>query len=361
MTQFDDYIILSAAGSGKTTTAARLACEDKEKRTALVTYTLNGRKELEARAYTMFGAIPPHVTISTWYSFVLTHFVRPYQNHLHEKRVDAINFDRPSTSRRRFSKTQIANYYFSSPNRIWSDRTTDFACRLIEAPNGASIERIQDVFDRIIVDEAQDLAGWDLELIEHLLNSAVEVALIGDHRQATFSTNDNPKNRQFSGEKIIDKFKDWESRCLVQIHSQSYSHRCVQEICDFADLFFPECEATKSHNERRTGHEGVFLVKNQDIDRYFKRFAPQTLQWSRTGQERIGSPLNFGDSKGMTFERVLIYPHAKLLSFLKTGNAELEGQSKTKTYVAITRARQSVAIVVPDNFAPAVGGFFSAP
>ena len=43
--------------SGKTTTAVRLACENTEKRTALITYTLNGRSELEARAYREFGEI----------------------------------------------------------------------------------------------------------------------------------------------------------------------------------------------------------------------------------------------------------------------------------------------------------------
>ena len=67
MAQSDDCIVLAAAGSGKTTTAAKLACEDTGKRTALITYTLNGRRELEARAYRELGAVPPHVTISTWY------------------------------------------------------------------------------------------------------------------------------------------------------------------------------------------------------------------------------------------------------------------------------------------------------
>lgn len=359
MAQSDDRIVLATAGSGKTTTAAKLACEDSGKRTGLITYTLNGRKELEARAYREFGAVPPHVTISTWYSFVLTHFVRPYQNHLHEWRVDTINFDRAPASRRSFRKNQVAGYFFSSPNRIWSDRTTDFACQLINATDGLPTNRIQSVFDRIIVDEAQDLAGWDLELIEHLLHSAVEVALIGDHRQATFLTNDNPKNRQFAGEKIIDKFAEWERDGLVQIEHQSHSYRCVQGICDFADQFFPDCEPTTSCNQKITGHDGVFLVRQGDVDRYLDMFAPQALQWSKAGGTRVGNPLNFGDSKGMTFERVLIYPHAKFQKFLESGKMELEGQSKTKTYVAVTRARQSVAIVVPNNFAPKLGDFWS--
>lgn len=361
MTQSDDSIVLAAAGSGKTTTAVKLACENTQKRTALITYTLNGRSELEARAYREFGAVPPQVTIATWYSFVLTHFVRPYQNHLHERRIDTINFERAPTSRRRFRKSQVAGYYFSSPKRIWSDRATDFACSVIDETDGLPISRVQRIFDRIIVDEAQDLAGWDLELIEHLLKSTVEMALIGDHRQATFLTNDNPKNRKFAGEKIIDKFAEWERVDLVEIKHQSHSHRCVQSICDFADQFFPDCEPTTSHNQDVTGHDGVYLVRQADVERYFETFAPQTLQWSKAGRARVGSPINFGDSKGMTFERVLIYPHAKFQKFLKTGHMDLEGQSKTKTYVAVTRARKSVAIVVPDNFAPKVGTFFEFP
>lgn len=358
MTQSDDRVVLAAAGSGKTTTAVRLACEDTNKRTALITYTLNGRRELEARAYREFRAVPPQVTISTWYSFVLTHFVRPYQNHLHERRIDTINFDRAPASRRGFRKSQVANYFFSSPGRIWSDRVTDFACQLIDATGGLPINRVEAVFDRIIVDEAQDLAGWDLELIENLLESAVEVALIGDHRQATFSTNDNPKNRQFTGEKIINKFMDWECRDLLKIDYQNHSHRCVQEICDFADAFFPHCVSTTSRNKKVTGHDGVFLIRKRDVMGYFKKFTPQVLQWSKAGDDKVGAPLNFGDSKGMTFERVLIYPHAKLQKFLKDGNMEMEGQSKTKSYVAVTRARQSVAIVVPDNFRSKVGKLF---
>ncbi|MEM8572612.1 MAG: hypothetical protein AAGG56_17140 [Pseudomonadota bacterium] len=358
MTQSGNRVVLAAAGSGKTTAAVKLACENPEKRTALITYTLNGRNELEARAYREFGAIPPQVNISTWYTFVLAHFVRPYQNHLHERRVDTINFERAPASRRRFRKSQVARYYFSSAARIWSDRATDFACSLIDETGGLPVSRIQGIFDRVIVDEAQDLAGWDLELIEHLLKSAVEVVLMGDHRQATFSTNDNPKNRQFSGEKIIDKFAAWERHGLVQTAHQSHSHRCVQGICDFADQFFPDCEPTTSQNQAFTGHDGVYLIRQADVKRYVETFAPQTLQWSKTGGARVGSPLNFGDSKGMTFERVLIYPHAKFREFLGSGRMELGGQSKTKTYVAMTRARQSVAIVVPNNFTPKVGEVF---
>ena len=52
----------------------------------------------------------------------------------------------------------------------------------------------------------------------------------------------------------------------------------------------------------------------------------------------------------MTFDRTLIYPHGPLTKFLKTGNIADAGDEIPTLYVAVTRARQSVAFAVPDGF-----------
>ncbi len=361
MPQSVNQIVLAAAGSGKTTTATSLACRDACKRTALVTYTRNGRKAIEISAYEKFGSIPANVCVLTWYSFILTHFVRPYRNYLYNRRIENINFFDPPKSRRRFKKHQVPSYFFASPGTIWADRTTDFAHELIRVTKGLTIRRVEGIFERIIIDEAQDLAGWDLEIVEALLSSKIETTLIGDHRQATYSTNKSNKNIQFRGENIIKKMQRWETLGLVEIKTLSHSHRCVQTICDVADQLFPECSPTKSYNTLCTGHDGVYLVREKDAEQYFGMFSPQVLRWSKQKEIRFGYPMNFGDSKGMTFDRVLIYPHTKLRAFLKTGKNEMEGQSKTKSYVAITRARQSVALVVPDDFTSEFVIFYEFP
>jgi DNA helicase-2/ATP-dependent DNA helicase PcrA len=54
----------------------------------------------------------------------------------------------------------------------------------------------------------------------------------------------------------------------------------------------------------------------------------------------------------MTFNRTIIYPHAPLEKFLMTGDIGDAGKEIAKIYVAITRARQSVAFVVDDDSAP---------
>ena len=58
------------------------------------------------------------------------------------------------------------------------------------------------------------MAGWDIEVIELLLKSKINVALVGDHRQATFRTNNAAKNGGYSGVQIIKKFREWDKARL---------------------------------------------------------------------------------------------------------------------------------------------------
>ncbi|NEH59814.1 AAA family ATPase [Rhizobium leguminosarum] len=344
-------IVLASAGSGKTTSLVSEANAGHEFRTGLVTYTLNGKEELVDKSYELDGVIAPHVAITTWYTFVLTHFVRPFQNYLYIPRVKNINFIDRIPSYPHIPKTNVAKYYFSSRGRIWKDRVTDFACQVIKVTNGLPVQRIEKIYRRIYIDEAQDLSGWDLELVEHLLRSNVEVCLMGDHRQATFSTNDNPKNKGFSGENILLKFEEWERAGLGQIEHQAHSYRCNQQICDFADAIFPHCHKTKSRNGEERGHDGLFFVRQSCVEAYAASFAPQPLRYNRTKKINHGRPLNFGESKGLTFDRTLIYPHGPFEKYLATGKLKDAGKELAKIYVAITRARFSVGFVVPDKFA----------
>lgn len=354
-------IILASAGSGKTTDIVQEACGDPHVRSALITYTINGRGELSDKAYEHFGAIPLNVSIGTWYSFVLTHLVRPYQNKLYTPRISTINFGRIPIHLRKIKKADTQRYFFSSSSRIWRDRVTDFACQVIKETDGLPLRRIERIFRRIYIDEAQDLSGWDLDLVEHLLNTSTDMVLVGDHRQATYSTNDNPKNKAYWGEEIVRKFDEWEKAGLVEIKHLAISRRCNQAICEFADRLFPTSPKAKSLNVEATGHDGVFLVAAYDLIRYCEKFSPKPLRYDKRTVVMRGKPVNFGGAKGMTFDRIVIYPHGKFLKYLQTGRLELKGRSLTRTYVAITRARNSVAIVVPNGFKSGLLPFYTFP
>ena len=59
---------------------------------------------------------------------------------------------------------------------------------------------------------------------------------------------------------------------------------------------------------------------------------------------------NIGVTKGKTFDRVIIFPTEPFLKYLVSGNlSELAEKSKSSLYVAITRARYSVAYVVANS------------
>ena len=55
--------------------------------------------------------------------------------------------------------------------------------------------------------------------------------------------------------------------------------------------------------------------------------------------------MNFGEAKGLSFDRTVIYPTKPMLEWIQNHSKELAASSRSKLYVAITRARYSVAIV----------------
>ena len=352
-------IILAAAGSGKTTAIISEAASDVRVRSALVTYTNNSANELRSKANHLHGCVLPHLHTATWFGFLLQHFIRPYQRAIYSRRVRGIAFMN-GRSVPWISETDIDRHYFRDAGEMYIDKVSKFACKLIRETAGKPIDRVRHIIDRIYVDEAQDLAGYDLDLIEYLLDSDLDIVLVGDHRQAIFKTNNSSKNKRYDRQKIIDRFLEWgeEGKADIDIHNHSY--RCIQAICDAADNLFPAVPRTLSRNETQTEHDGVFLIRQRDVARYIERFSPQGLRYSRRTKDIPGVPYNFGESKGMTFERVLIFPHKPLARYCLTGELKDAGKELPKIYVAMTRARQSVGIVVPDSTESGIAPLFLA-
>lgn len=346
-------IVIATAGSGKTTEIVRIAAGQSGK-SALVTYTNNSTAELRLKSEELLGHVPVNLDVSTWFSFLLRHFVRPYQNALHDAPIGGMLFVN-SCSTTGIRKTNVRCYYFSSNGSIYSDKVSEFACALIDATGGKPIRRFEAIFSRLYIDEAQDLAGYDLELVEHLLNSNVEVTLVGDVRQATYQTNHSRKNSQFTGPAVLRKFESWSISPYTALEFRTESHRCVQAVCDFADQFYPNLPGASSLNTKVTGHDGVFCVRNSDVSNYMREFNPQPLRLDRRTKDTHPASMNYGEAKGRTFTRTLLYPHRALLDVVVSGNpAALGTAEKTiaKVYVGITRAKQSVGIVIPDNETP---------
>jgi hypothetical protein len=72
--------------------------------------------------------------------------------------------------------------------------------------------------------------------------------------------------------------------------------------------------ATQSGNHEITGHDGVFSLLPEDVDHYLATYQPMQLRHNASSVVNENySVMNFGKAKGLTFDRVLIYPTGPML------------------------------------------------
>jgi DNA helicase-2/ATP-dependent DNA helicase PcrA len=94
----------------------------------------------------------------------------------------------------------------------------------------------------------------------------------------------------------------------------------------------------------------VFLVPTERVSEYIAAYRPVQLRHSRSVAVNDSFPVfNFGDSKGMTFDRVLIYPTKDMLGWVLHRSGDLKPGTRAKCYVALTRAKHSAAFVCDRN------------
>lgn len=345
MPSHKNRIIIAAAGGKKTTFIVEDAIKQKDKKILITTYTIDNTEQIIAYIIEKNGGIPPNITILSWFAFLLRDGVRPYQRLIiPSHRVESIDF-----------KTQVApvikggkenpDWYLDKGNYIYRDRVSEFVCNCNSKSSGLVIKRLEKIFDVIYIDEMQDMVGWDQEFIELLLKSSISITLVGDPRQATYSTNNSRKNKATKGMNIVDWIKKLEKDDLCILEERTECFRCNQTICDFADGLYPDLPKTLSKNIEITGHDGIFFIgENQVID-YVNKYSPMVLRYDKRTQTLDLPAINIGVSKGKTYARVLIFPTGKMKEYIKTKDITQAG-SIPKLYVAVTRAKYSVAFVV---------------
>jgi DNA helicase-2/ATP-dependent DNA helicase PcrA len=336
-------VIICAAGGGKTTRivgeAGSLSAD-----TLLVTYTRNNEGEIRRKFYEAAPVIPSHIEVMTWFGFLLRELARPYRRAMHPDRIENIKFIEGRSVPYIPASKPVA-HYFHEGRYIYSDKIAKFICECNKLTGGAVLRRLSMRFKHIYIDEVQDLAGYDLDIIEMILAAGIKLTLVGDYRQSTFKTNQSKKNMAFSGTKIIGKFREWEKRDLLTLGFEQHTHRCHQHIADLGDSLFPNEPTTKSLNTVVTGHDGVFTVSRNHLTAYLATYQPQILRFDRRTDCGELSAMNFGESKGRTFDRVLIFPHGLAKKWLSTGNVHHLEKSAARMYVGITRAKHSLAFV----------------
>lgn len=360
----NNSLVLSVAGSGKTTYLVKEALKVAGSEVLITTYTEANEKEIRRKFMELNRSIPANITIQTWFSFLIQHGVKPYQGVIFSEEIkgmilvngaSGIRFVRDDGVGIPFTeKNNFKEHYFTSGNRIFSDKLSKFVVRCNKESRGSVINRLTRIYSHLFIDEVQDLAGSDLEFLKLLFKSKTKVILVGDPRQVTYLTHNSRLNSKYQEgnikQFIIDKCsKD----CDIDEVTLKSSHRNNAEICSFASRLYPnlsvsepcECKECRSFV---SDHNGVFLIKQEDVDRYKAKFKPTVLRYQLAEEPEW----NYGNCKGLGFDRVLIYPSEPIKKYLRDGLLHKIVKGKTqnafdlaKYYVAITRARYSVGIV----------------
>ena len=332
--------IIAAAGARKTQHVidAALATDG---RVLVTTYTNENLNQIRARMRAAIGIIPPNIETAGWFSFLLAHGVRPYQRSILGEPgvVGGLNF---VGERSRYARSDTPSYFIDRNGDVYRDAAADLTCRIDEVTGGAVIRRLEDVFDYVFIDEVQDLVGYDLDVLDRLFSSKIAVTVVGDPRQHTFGTSKAAKNKKYRGAGLLN-WLDARSHVCVQEH-RNESDRCQQEICEFASTLFPEFPPLVSGHTTVTGHDGVHFVSRSNVFSYVEEHRPQVLRWDKRADTQGLAALNIGVSKGSTYDRVLIFPTKPMLAYLESRDLA-KFKSREELYVAVTRARYSVAFV----------------
>jgi DNA helicase II / ATP-dependent DNA helicase PcrA len=341
----DNRAILAAAGSRKTEHIVDSALAVTGGRVLITTYTNENQRQIVRRLEQKVGVIPRYITVMGWFSFLIGQCAKPYQRALTGEplRINGLNF---RGRRNPFTKKPRIQYFLDNNSDLYRDGVSDFVVSLDNVTGGAVVRRLKRLFSHIYVDEVQDLVGYDLDLLDLLLASGIRLTLVGDPRQHTLATNIGPRNKKYRGAGILDWFKERSGVCTLEARNISY--RCNQAICDFADAIYPNMPATISIDVPATGHDGIFRVARDDVARYLQEHQPITVLRHDKNVDTQGLPaMNIGVAKGSTFNRVMIFPTKPMLAYLEDRD-ETRLKSPERLYVAVTRARFSVAFVVPN-------------
>lgn len=368
----NNKLIIAAAGSGKTTLLVNEAISRNPDHILITTFTEANEREIRNRIISIKGYMPSNIIVQTWFSFLLQHGVRPFQSAMNDEihcadigfyltskksgqKLDASG--NPIIFKRKpiyWGEKDFIKHYFTNSFKIYSDKISKFVCSTDKVTKGAVISRVSRLFKHIYIDEVQDLAGYDLDIIKLLFKSDSSVTLVGDPRQVTYLTHHSTKYGKYSDGNIktfVENELGKRISCEIDTTTLAASHRNNQKICDYSGKLYPSLPSPNSCNcdtcKLDIEHSGVYIIKPSLVEVYLKKYNPLQLRWSSSTKTNPNYEVqNFGESKGLTADRVLIYPTETMKEWIKNNNHKLKNEVRAKLYVGITRARASSTIIM---------------
>lgn len=340
----DKVAIIAGAGTGKSTLLRKLALAESKRRVLYLTFTESNAYEFAECIRREFGTIPANVTIMTWYSFLLVHGVRPFPLKTIPERIDSCVLPGGRVRQRRGVHKGDHDYYCPRRGEAYAARLSELMLTCDGQWGGEVFGRIKDAYPVILVDEAQDFAGADYDVIAKLMQSAEKALVVGDPRQATYRTNREALHRNFSS---IFEFIEAKKLCKVDRDGLSVSYRCPEEVIALANSLYVGRYPEVASARPRTDTHRVFKLKKSKVLEYAATKKCIALTWNGSTVVPDGLPrINMGEAKGMNIPNVIIYPTGDMKQWLQGDRVDWAQETLAKFYVAITRASETVAFVI---------------
>jgi DNA helicase-2/ATP-dependent DNA helicase PcrA len=366
-------VVIASAGAGKTHRIISEAGDyaNQGNKVLVVTYTENNQKELVSR-FSSLNLDNNKFVVKGLFSFLLEDIVRPYQRCAFDELIETINFNSNGDPHKRNGRTIPGrkellacgsfnpDYYLTKcRKKAHTTYLSKLASKIMKLKEKEILDRLDGIYKHIYFDEVQDLVGWDYEILKALSKSkSFLITCVGDFRQTIYDTSVASKGPK-SSEQKLGKFRGMK----FDEEHLAVSRRSVQSICDYADKIHSDEGYKKTVStiaeipENFSAHVGVFCVSESNAIAYINEHKPVLLRHGissgKTFNEVNIKKINFGKSKGLGFDRTIIVPTKPYIKYILGGCAVFDGdkseESKNKLYVAITRARYSVAFILPDK------------
>lgn len=339
----DKRVMFAVAGSGKTTLLVKRL--SLEKRALIVTYTENNYRHLRDSIIKRFGHVPGNINLLSYFTFLHSFCYRPQlQVHLE---TEGMSFRIPPAHTLRLKRDDM-DYYINPNGYLYHNRLAKFIEVAEAIPD--VIARMERFYDEFYVDEVQDLAGHDFNLLMALSKAKVEMLFVGDFYQHTFDTS-RDGNVNSSLHNDISKYEKHFRKAGVTVDKETLSRswRCGQTICDFIRTHL-QIDMHSQHTYETaiiplsTQAEANALHADLNV---VKLFYQEHYKYGCVSN-------NWGASKGLDHYNdvcvILGATHWK--SYEKLSLDALNPQTRNKLYVAFSRTRGKLYIAPDKLFKP---------
>lgn len=332
----DKRVIFAVAGSGKTSHIIDSLNEGS--RTLIITYTDNNFKSLKKRISDKFGYIPNGIKVYTYFTFIYSFCFKPLLGN--EVKVKGINWDIPPQFTLRLKRSDN-RFYIDKNKRLYHNRIAKVFDQY--GVINELVSRVEKYFDSICIDEVQDFAGHDFNLLLQMASANVNQLLVGDFYQHTFDTSrDGTTNKTLHDSYDRYKKRFTQAGFTVDTNSLSHSYRCSKNTCDFvtSNIGIVIC----SHRDDFTNVEYI-TCKNRAQELF--NCSETVKLFYQASYKYKGFTENWGATKGEDHYNdvcVVLNPNT-VNKYAKSKLHELPPQTKNKLYVACTRAKRNLYLV----------------